>query len=245
MPPGGEMNLEQIEGLNPVMEALRAGRPLAKILLARDVRRNDRLVALARERGVPLQEVPRERLDRMARSRAHQGVVAMAAARGYADLDELLVPAGVPFLVALDELQDPQNIGAIIRTADAAGAGGVILPARRSAGLSPGALKAAAGAAEHVPVARVTNLVQALEALKARGLWVVGADPAGDRRYWEADLRQPLVLVIGGEHRGLRRLVRATCDHLLRIPMGGAIGSLNAAAAAAVFLFEVSRQRDA
>ncbi len=202
------------------------------------------LVALAREHGVPIQLVEREHLDRLARSRAHQGVLAIAAAMGYADLAALLKRSPCPFLVALDELQDPQNLGAIIRTADAAGADGVVLPARRSAGLSPGTLKAAAGAAEHVPVARVTNLVQTLRELKEKNLWVVGADPAADRPYWELDLTVPLVIVVGGEHRGLRRLTRQTCDHLLRIPMVGRLNSLNAAAAAAVVMFEVRRQRD-
>ncbi|MDQ7793395.1 MAG: 23S rRNA (guanosine(2251)-2'-O)-methyltransferase RlmB [bacterium] len=241
------MTLEQIEGVNPVVEALRAGRPLTRIFVARDLHRPavDRLVALARERGVPLQEVSRERLSQLARSRAHQGVVALAAARDYADLGEVLDRATVPFLVALDELQDPQNLGAIIRTADAVGADGVIVPARRSAGLSPSVLKASAGAAEHVSVVRVTNLVGTLKFLQERGLWVVGADAAGDRCYWEADFRDPLTLVIGGEHRGLRRLVRETCDHVLRIPMAGKLDSLNAAAAAAVFMFEVARQRTA
>ncbi len=203
----------------------------------------DQLTAMARQRGVSLRAVPREHLDRLSRSRGHQGVIAIAADRGYVGLDEVTQRSRMPFLVALDELQDPQNLGAILRSADAAGVDAVVCTSRRSAGLSPGTLKAAAGAAEYVPVVRVGNLARTLGMLKDRGLWVLGADPAAERLYWEADLSLPLVLVIGGEHQGLRRLVRESCDYLVRIPMVGKLNSLNAAAAGAVLMFEVHRQR--
>jgi 23S rRNA (guanosine2251-2'-O)-methyltransferase len=201
------------------------------------------LAAMARRQGVPLEAVPREQLDRLSRTRGHQGIIAIAAELGYVELDEVVSRSSRPFLVALDELQDPQNLGAILRSADAAGIDAVICTSRRSAGLSPGTLKAAAGAAEHVPVVRAGNLARTLGTLKQRGLWVVGADPTADRVYWDADLSLPLVLVIGGEHRGLRRLTRENCDYLVRIPMVGKLNSLNAAAAAAILMFEAHRQR--
>jgi len=227
------------------VEALRAGRPLTRILVAKGHRQPhfDELEAMARRQGVSLQTVPREHLDRLSRTRGHQGIIAIAADLGYVELDDVAQRSSMPFLVALDELQDPQNLGAILRSADAAGVDAVICTLRRSAGLSPGTLKAAAGAAEHVPVVRVGNLARTLGTLKQRGLWVVGADPTADRLYWEADLSLPLVMVVGGEHRGLRRLTRENCDYLVRIPMVGRLNSLNAAAAAAILMFEAHRQR--
>lgn len=244
------MSEEQLEGRNPVLEALRSGRPLHRILVARGERHGSVLDILrfAHESGVPVEEVDRRELDRRSGCRAHQGVLALAAARAYATLEDILQNAGgrgeAPFLVVAAGLQDPQNLGSLLRSAEAAGAHGVILPERRSVGLTPAAVKASAGASEHLPVARVVNLARALEGLKERGLWVYGADPGGDRPYFEADLRGPLALVIGSEGRGMPRLVRERCDGLIRIPMKGRVGSLNAAVAAAIILFEASRQRN-
>lgn len=240
---------EQIEGRNPVLEALRAGRAIDRLLVAEGTRPAfvEQLLALARGRGVRVEFVERAHLDDLARSRAHQGVLAFSAVREYADLEDILARGahGPALIVALDGVEDPQNLGAIIRSCDAAGADGVVLTERRSAPLGPGATKASAGAVEHVPVARVVNLARALETMKRAGLWIFGTDSRGDRVYHEVDLTGPTVVVIGGEGRGLSRLVRERCDFLLRIPMFGRVNSLNASAAAAVVLFEARRQRTA
>ncbi|MHB8927293.1 MAG: 23S rRNA (guanosine(2251)-2'-O)-methyltransferase RlmB [Bacillota bacterium] len=241
---------EPIEGRNPVLEALRAGRAIDRLLVAEGTSPGfvDKLAALARERGVRVEFVGRAHLEGLARSRAHQGVVAFAPAREYAGVEDVLARAGgggAALVVALDGVEDPQNLGAIIRSCDAAGAHGVVLTERRSAPLGPGAVKASAGAVEHVPVARVVNLVRTLETLKEVGLWVYGADGQGDRVYHEVDLTGPAVIVIGGEGHGLSRLVKERCDFLIRIPMFGKVNSLNASAAAAVILFEARRQRGA
>lgn len=244
------MSEEQLEGRNPVLEALRSGRPLQRILVARGERRGTVLDILrfARELGVPVEEVDPREMDRRSSSRAHQGVLALAAPRAYATLDDILCNARergeAPFLVVAAGLQDPQNLGSLLRSAEAAGAHGVLLPERRAVGLTPAAVKASAGASEHLLVARAVNLARAMEELKERGLWVYGADPTGDRSYFEADLRGPLALVVGSEGKGMPRLVRERCDGLIRIPMRGLVGSLNAAVAAAIILFEASRQRN-
>lgn len=243
------MSEEQIEGRNPVLEALRSGRRLHRILVARGKRQGTvaEILRLAGQRGVPVEEVDRRELERRSRSRAHQGVMALAAPRAYATLGDLLRRARdrgeAPLLVVAAGLEDPRNLGSLLRSAEAAGVHGVLLPERRSAGLTPAAVKASAGASEHLPVARVGNLARALEELKEHGLWVYGADAEGERAYFEADLRGPVALVVGSEGKGMPRLVRERCDVLLRIPMRGRVGSLNAAVAAAVILFEASRQR--
>ncbi len=241
---------EQIEGRNPVMEALLAGRTIDRLLVAEGTAPAflEKLKALAGQRNVRIELVDRARLDGLARSRAHQGVLALAPTRTYADVHDILTRAtqtDPALVVALDGVEDPQNLGAIVRSCDAAGAHGVVLTERRSAPLGPGAVKASAGAVEHVPVARVVNLTRTLEELKEAGLWVYGTDGQGDRVYSEVDLTGPAVIVIGGEGRGLSRLVKERCDFLLRIPMFGRVNSLNASAAAAVILFEVRRQRGA
>ncbi|MEW5761900.1 MAG: 23S rRNA (guanosine(2251)-2'-O)-methyltransferase RlmB [Bacillota bacterium] len=231
-------------GRNPVREALRAGRPLHKLLLARDgggVLRE--IAALARARGVPVQFADRAALDRAAGGVRHQGVVCFAAPVAYADLDDVVAGKKDPFLVALAGVQDPQNLGAVIRTAEAAGADGVVIPARRAAGVTPAVARASAGAVAHLPIARVPNLAQSLGRLKEKGLWVVGADPQAPTVYWDADLGGALVLVIGGEEAGLGRSVREACDLLVRVPMVGKVGSLNASVAAALLIYEAFRQR--
>jgi 23S rRNA (guanosine2251-2'-O)-methyltransferase len=239
---------DQIEGRHPVREALAGGRPIRKVLVARTSRQAPPLreiVALARRRHVTVQEVDPRWLDRITRTHAHQGVIALASAHPTVEVEDLLERARTrgepPLLVLLDGIEDPQNTGAIIRVAEAAGAHGVLLPARRSSGLTPAVARASAGAIEYIPVAQVTNLVRTIGALKQAGLWVVGADPAGEDLF-QGSLTPPLGVVIGSEGRGLRRLVRESCDRLIRIPMGGRIASLNAATAAAVVLFEIRRQ---
>ncbi|GAB6934832.1 23S rRNA (guanosine(2251)-2'-O)-methyltransferase RlmB [Calditerricola yamamurae] len=240
---------EWIYGRHPVLEALRAGRAINKILLAEGVssRQLAPLLTAARQQGVPVQQVPRRKLDELAPAAVHQGVAAAVAARAYAEVTDLLARARargeMPFLVVLDGLEDPHNLGSILRTADAVGAHGVIIPKRRSAQLTPAAVKASAGAAEHVPVARVTNIARTLEELKAEGLWVVGTDAQATHDYRTADYTVPLALVVGSEGRGMSRLVLETCDVLVRLPMVGRLTSLNAAVAAALLMYEVFRAR--
>ena len=238
-----------IEGRNAVIEALRAGTPVDKIFLARG--ETDaalaHIAAAARDRGVVVVECDRRKLDFMSRTHAHQGAIAQAAVREYASVDDILNAAREkgepPLVVVCDELSDPHNLGAVIRTAECAGAHGVIIPKRRSAGLTAVVAKTSAGAVSHVPVARVPNLTACLKELKDEGLWVFGADAAGDRTLYEADLKGPAAIVIGSEGDGMSRLVAQTCDVLVRIPMKGKLNSLNASAAAAILLYEAVRQR--
>ncbi len=238
-----------IAGRNPVREALLAGRPVERLLVAEGASGAPigEILRLAAERGIAVQHVERRRLDRMAAGQVHQGVVAVAAPRAYVPLDALLARAEErgepPLIVLLDEVQDPHNLGSLLRSADGAGAHGVVVPKRRSAGLTMTVARTSAGAVEHVPVAQVPNLVQAIRALKERGLWVVGADMTGQRDLWHADLTGPLAVVVGGEDKGLGRLVRESCDFLVRIPMRGKVNSLNAGVAGAIILFEIARQR--
>ncbi|MCS7315840.1 MAG: 23S rRNA (guanosine(2251)-2'-O)-methyltransferase RlmB [Bryobacterales bacterium] len=236
--------MDTIAGVHPVLEALRAGRPLDRILIARGAShfRVREILAAARERGIPVRFEPREALDRAASGAPHQGVVAVGAAHRYADLEEIV--EGAELLVALDGVEDPHNLGAIVRTAHAAGASGVIVPARRAAGLTETAAKAASGALEYLPVARVTNLNRALDQLKQRGFRVYGLDERGSEVYCRIEWRQPAVIVLGGEGRGLRQHTRARCDSLVRIPVVGPIASLNVSVAAGIVLFEWKRQRD-
>lgn len=239
----------QIEGRNPVLEALRSGRTLNRILVAKGAREGSirEVIALARSQGVIVQEVARERLDAMARGRNHQGVIALAAAHRYYDLDEVLDRAAASgedgLLLVLDGIEDPQNLGSLLRTADGAGVHGVIIPERRAVGLTETVAKVSAGAVEYVPVARVTNIARTLETLKERGYWVVGTHQDAAQLYYEARLTGPLAVVIGSEGRGMSRLVAEKCDFTVRLPMLGKVTSLNAAVAGAILLYEVRRQR--
>lgn len=198
------------------------------------------IIDLARERSITLRFEPREALDRVSNGAAHQGVVAVGAAYSYADLDQVLPNARL--LIVLDGVEDPHNLGAVIRTAHAVGAGAVIVPERRAVGLTETVAKAAAGALEHLPVVRVGNLNQALEDLKKRGFWIYGLDERGAQLYTEVDYVPPTVFVMGGEGRGLHELVKKHCDALVRIPMAGAIASLNVSVAMGVVLFEWRRR---
>lgn len=243
------MSTEWIVGRRSVQEALRAGRELEKLLVAEGVAKGSVAVLLknARERGIPVQYVPRNRLDRLTAGANHQGVVAEAAAYRYARLEDLFRRAEErgesPFFILLDGIEDPHNLGSILRTADAAGAHGVIIPKRRAVGLTYAVGKASAGAVEHIPVVRVTNLPRTAEELKEAGLWIIGSSPEGESDYTEADYTMPLGLVIGSEGRGMSRLMKETCDLLVRLPMAGRVASLNASVAAALLMYEVLRRR--
>jgi 23S rRNA (guanosine2251-2'-O)-methyltransferase len=231
-----------VAGIHPVREALRAGRLLDRVLIAKGAggTRLEEIVRLARERDIPLRFEPRAALDRLAGSAAHQGVVAQGAAARCLDLEDVV--EGARLLVVLDGVEDPHNLGAILRTAHAAGADAVVIPGRRAAGLTETVAKTAAGAIEYLPVARVTNLSRALETLKQRGFWIYGLDQGGEQLYDRADYLSPTAMVLGGEGRGLHELVRRHCDLLVRIPMAGAISSLNVSVAAGVVLFEWRRR---
>lgn len=237
---------EIIYGRHPVLEALRSGQPIERILLARGVKTKGPLVEIterAHARHITVEWVERARLDRMARS--HQGVVALVPAFHYATVEEMLQLARQrgerPLILALDHVQDVHNLGALIRTAEAVGAHGVIIPERRAAGITPAVYKSSAGAVAHLPVAQVTNLVRTLKALKAEGVWVVGLDMAGEQEYDKLDWAMPAVIVVGSEGEGLSRLVRATCDFLVSLPMRGKVSSLNAAVAGSIVLYTAWR----
>ena len=238
---------ETLFGIHAVLQALRAARrDITKVVIATGRRdaRVEAILAAARQAGVIVQRQPSQALDRLVPDGHHQGVVALVAEAAYADPDEVLGQAPRPALiVVLDGVEDPRNLGAVMRSAAAAGAAGLFLPARGAAGLTGVALKAAAGAAERLPVARVQNVVAFLKSLKEKGIWVVGIDPSGSASWTEFDLTQPVALVLGGEGRGLRRLARETCDSLLSIPMRGGVDSLNLSVAAGIVLFEAVRQR--
>lgn len=234
-------------GRNPVMETLKSGRQVEKLLMQKDGEGSIKKIAsIARERNIVIQYVDRIVLDRICPGRPHQGVAAVIAAHDYCELEDILQRAKEkgedPFLILLDGLEDPHNLGAIMRTADAVGAHGIIIPSRRAVGLTETVAKASAGAIEYVPVAKVSNLVQAIERLKEEGLWIAGCDMDG-ADYYEAKLSGPIGLVVGGEGQGVGRLVREKCDFILSIPMEGKISSLNASNAAAVLLYEIYRQR--
>jgi 23S rRNA (guanosine2251-2'-O)-methyltransferase len=239
------MNL--ICGINPVLEALSAGtRHFDRLLVVKGLRsrRVSEAIGRASQMAIPLRFETRETLDRMAPGIPHQGLIAVVSAKPSVDLPSLLVAVRDPaLLVVLDGVEDPRNLGAIIRTAEAAGADGVLLPERHSAGLSETVNRASAGALEHVRVARIGNLVQALSTLKERGIWVVGFDAAGTERWDTVDFRRPIALVLGGEGKGIRRLVREHCDHLVGLPLFGHVSSLNVSVAAGIALYEVIRQR--
>ncbi len=244
------MMIEMLYGRRPVHEVLRAGRRrIYQITLAAGLKTGGivgQIVALAQAAGLPVRQVPRSQLDRVAPH--HQGVIAEVSPYPYAGFREILARAAgrptPPLLLLLDLLQDPQNVGSLLRTAEAVGVHGVVLPKRRAVGVTPAVVSASAGAVEHLQVARVTNLARAIETLQDHDIWVAGleADPQAQLCF-EADLRGPLALVVGSEGKGLRRLVRAKCDFLLRLPMRGQVASLNAAVAGSVALYEVWRQR--
>ena len=229
-------------GVNPVREALRAHRPLDKVLIAKGAAgpRIQELVELCRSQSIPVRFEPRESLDRAANGASHQGVIAFGSVRSYVALDQVL--AGAKLLVVLDGVEDPHNLGAIVRTAHAAGANAVVIPERRAAPLTEIVAKAAAGALEYLPVARITNVSQTLEHLKQQGFWIYGLDERAAAQYDRLEYNTPTAFVLGGEGKGLHQSVEKHCDVLVRIPMAGAVSSLNVSVAAGVVLFEWRRK---
>lgn len=244
------MSEEFVAGRNSVAEVLKSGRSINKILVAKGERHGAirEIIGQARSQGLVVQEVEAAKLDQITEGVRHQGVVAMVAPVAYAQIEDILGKAQEngeqPFIVLLDELEDPHNVGAILRTSDAAGVHGVLLPKRRSSPLTATVAKTSAGAVEYVPVARIGNISQTLKKLKKQGLWVVGADMDGDKNYYEADLTGPIVIVVGSEGQGMGRLTKEECDFVVRIPMKGKITSLNASVACSLLLYEVLRQRE-
>ena len=238
-----------LEGRNVIAEALRAGVPIDKLYIAKGEtdRTLGRIAAQARRAGVVVVEADRRKLDAMSATRSHQGVIAISAAQAYASVADILRSAEergeAPLLVVCDEISDPHNLGAIIRTAECAGAHGVVIPKRRSAGLTAVVAKTSAGAVSYLPVARVANLPTLLKDLKKQGIWIFGTAAEGTVPLYEADLRIPAAIVIGSEGDGMGRLARESCDFLVSIPLKGRINSLNASAAAAILLYEALRQR--
>jgi 23S rRNA (guanosine2251-2'-O)-methyltransferase len=236
--------MDKIIRINPLLEALRSTPERVNKVFIQEEKGHARIGEVIREaksHNVPVVFVPARRLDQIAPG--HQGVMAEVSRREYASLEDILARSAKPFVVLLDEVEDPQNLGAIVRSAEGAGADGLILPERRSAGLTETVDTVSAGALEHILVARVPNLVRTMEELKDKGLWLVGAEGSGDEPWYAFDYTGPIGIVLGSEGKGLRPLVRKTCDKVLAIPLAGKVGSLNVAAAAAVFLFEVVRQR--
>lgn len=239
----------QLEGRNALQEALRSGRTIDKVFIADgDTDRGlQRLAAEAKDAGAVVVSVDRRKLDAMSFTHAHQGVIALAAAHAYFTVDEILEEAAsrgeAPLIVICDELSDPHNLGAILRSAECAGAHGVIIPKRRSVGLTATVAKASAGAVEYMKVARVTNINTAIAELKSKGVWVFGTAAEGSIPMYKADLTVPTAIVIGNEGEGLSQLVRKNCDVMVSIPMKGKISSLNASAAASILLYEAVRQR--
>lgn len=244
-----EARNDLIEGRNAVMEALRAGRTIDKIFIAKgDVDKTlGRITSKARSAGIVVTEADRRKLDAMSQTHAHQGVIALCAVKEYSTIEDMLAIAAergeAPFLVLCDEISDPHNLGAIIRTAECVGAHGVIIPKRRSVGLTAVVGKASAGALEYLPVARVSNLVSTIRDLQKAGVWVFGTAADGDTGLYAADLKGPAAIVIGNEGEGMSRLVSEACDFKVSIPMHGRISSLNASNAAAILLYEAVRQR--
>jgi 23S rRNA (guanosine2251-2'-O)-methyltransferase len=244
------MQRDKIFGIKPVIEALRAGRPVQRVLIA-EQRKSDQevqeIIRFARGGGIEVRMTTRDALNREAPNALHQGVLAVVAAHEYATLDDILgIPSQkkqTPLFLVLDGVEDPRNLGAILRTAEVAGVHGVILPERRAAGLTETAAKTAAGAVEYVPVVKVVNIVNTLEDLKKCGVWIAGADAGGGLVYWDADFIRPTAIVLGGEGKGIRRLVREHCDYLVSLPLMGRINSLNVSVASGVLLYEVLRQR--
>jgi len=242
-------NLDNLLGRNPVLEALRAGRPINKIMMAKgaNVDAVKEITALARERNIIVQYAEKKQLDFLAGGENHQGVVAQAAAKEYVDWEDVLVrvkeKGEAPLFLLLDGVEDPHNLGAILRTADAAGVHCVIIPKHRAVPLTAGVARASAGAIEYVAVARVTNMAQTMEELKEKGFWIAGTDQDADQVYFQADLKGPLAVVMGSEGSGLGKLVKEKCDFLITIPMAGKVNSLNVSVAASLVMYEAVRQR--
>jgi len=240
-------NKNIIIGRNPVMEALRAGREIDKLIVGKGAEGSiKKIVGMAKDKRIPITYAEKSALDRIAGGGTHQGVAAQVSSYAYAEVEDIFAAAEkkgeAPFIIILDNLEDPHNLGAIMRTAEAAGAHGIIIPKRNAVGITETVAKASAGAVEYLPVAKVTNISQTIEKLKERGVWVAACD-MGEKMYYETDLKGSIALVVGSEGAGISRLVREKCDFIVSIPMLGHINSLNASNAAAVLIYEIRRQR--
>lgn len=243
------MEQQYIGGRHAVLEALRAGRAIHKIWMQDNAHKQlaQDIMTAAKKAGIAVQRVDRRKLDQLLSEVPHQGVVAQVAAQSYVDVDDIIARAKrageVPFILVLDEIEDPHNLGSIIRTAECTGVHGIIIPKRRAVGLTAAVSKISVGAIEHVAVARVTNVAQTIDALKEQGIWIAGADGAADQSVFASDVTMPIALVIGNEHKGIGRLIKQKCDFLIKLPMFGRINSLNASVAAGAIMYEIVRQR--
>jgi 23S rRNA (guanosine2251-2'-O)-methyltransferase len=239
-----------LEGRNSVLEAIKANRTINKLLVQKGDKEGSikNIIALARKKGIVIQETDRINLDKISTTHAHQGVIAYVASKDYVEVDEILEIARLkgedPFIVILDGIEDSYNLGSVLRTADAVGVHGVIIPKRRAVGLNAAVSKASAGAIEYVPVARVTNIGQTIDYLKKKNIWIAGTDLSGEKAFYQSDLKGPIALVLGSEGEGMGKLVSQKCDFIVNIPMKGQISSLNVAVAGAIVMYEVLKQRD-
>jgi len=244
MPLVKKLLMEKINRINPLLEALHSSSPrINKIYIQKEKFQTKitEIIHYAREKEIPVVFAPKQKLDSIAPG--HQGAVAFLSSKEFFSLDDILAGAELPFLILLDRIEDPQNLGAIIRTAEGAGVNGLIMPERRSVGLTETVAKVSAGALEHMKIARVKNLARTMDDLKKRGLWLIGAEGGQEEFWYEFDYNCPLGIVLGSEGKGLRPLIRKKCDRILSIPLLGYLNSLNVAAAASIFIFEVVRQR--
>lgn len=241
-------NENVVEGRNPVIETIKSGRTIEKLFIAKGATEGSikKIIAMAKEKGIVVNEVEKIRLDNMSTTGSHQGVIALVSPYVYFEIDDILATAKErseePFVIVLDEIEDPHNLGSIIRSVNVLGAHGVIIPKRRSVGVTATVLKSAAGAAEHTKIAKVTNLTVTIKELKEKGLWVIGADMGGEPCY-KSNLTGPIALVIGSEGNGISKLVKDNCDAVVSIPVIGEISSFNASVAAGIAMYEVVRQR--
>lgn len=243
------INSDKIEGRNPVIEALRADREIDKIMITKGAEGSVRkIIGMAKDKRIAIQYVEKQKLDQISESHAHQGVIAFAAAHHYVEVEDILKKAEEknedPFIIILDEITDPHNLGSVMRTADAVGAHGIVIPKRRAVGLTGVVAKTSAGAIEYVPVAKVSNIARTIDFLKSEGIWIVGADMAGEKKHYEENMKGKIALVIGSEGKGIGRLIKEKCDFLVNIPMRGEVSSLNASVAASILMYEVVRQRE-
>lgn len=242
------MEEQYIIGRNPVLEILKSGREVEKILIIKGELKGsiNKIIGIAKDRNIKIQQVEKNKLDQIAQGSSHQGVAALVTSYAYYSIDDILRKAERlrehPFIIILDGIEDPHNLGAIIRTAECGGVHGLIIPKRRAAHVTPAVYKSSAGAVEHIMVAKVNNISDTIEKLKEKGLWIYGADVDGEKYYFNVDLRGPIALVIGSEGKGLSRLVKEKCDFLLKIPMLGKVSSLNASNAASILIYEVVKQ---
>lgn len=243
------MNKDYIEGRNPVIEVLKSGREIEKILISEgnNVGSINKIIGICKDKNIIIQNVPKSKLDSMSETKSHQGVIAIVSAHKYSSIEDMFNLAEKrnekPFIIILDEIEDPHNLGSIMRSAECVGAHGIIIPKRRAVGLTSVVAKTSAGAIEYIPVAKVSNISYAIDELKEKGLWIYGADMDGEGYYYEKDLKGSIGLVVGAEGKGMSRIVKEKCDFIVQIPMKGKVSSLNASVAASIIMYEILKQR--